>query len=89
MMTTFKAIRCWLRLDVSKKAPKGWSEKRMRITDRITALVRNSEGSATLKELPVELTIKADDNSEHPKASKKGRLESGQKVSRSRKSKTV
>ena len=28
MMTTFKAIRCWLRLKVSKKAPKDWSEKR-------------------------------------------------------------
>ena len=28
MMTTFKAIQCWLRIDVSKRAPKGWSEKR-------------------------------------------------------------
>ena len=26
MMTTFKAIQCWLRIDVSKRAPKGWSE---------------------------------------------------------------
>ena len=51
----------------------------MRITDRISALVRNSGGSATLEELPVEPTTKADDNSEHHKASKKGRLELGQR----------
>ena len=79
MKTSFKAIRCWLRLDVSKKAPKGWSEKRIRITDRIKAIVRNSGGSATLEELPVEPTTKADDNSEHHKASKKGRLELSQR----------
>ena len=79
MKTSFKAIRCWLRLDVSKKAPKGWSEKRMRITDRITALARNSGGSATLEELPVEPTTKANDNSDHPKACKKGRLELSQR----------
>ena len=59
-MTTFKAIKCWLRLKVTKKAPKDWSEKRMRITDRITALVSFSNDS---------------DNREHPKVSKKGRLE--------------
>ena len=79
MMTTFKAIRCWLRLDVSKKAPKGWSEKRIRITDRITAIVRNSGDSATQEKLPVEPTTKADNNSERPKASKKGRLELSQR----------
>ena len=45
-MTAFKAIRCWLRLKVSEKALKNWSEKRIRIDDRITALVRNSGSSA-------------------------------------------
>ena len=41
--------------------------------------MRNSGVSATLEELPVEPTTKADDNSEHPKASKKGRLELSQR----------
>ena len=45
-MITFKAIRCWLKLRVSEKAPKNWSEKRRRIDDRITALVRNSVSTA-------------------------------------------
>ena len=50
-------------MDISKRAPKGWSEKRLRITNRITAMVRNSGDSATLEELPVEPTAKADNNS--------------------------
>ena len=79
MMTTFKAIQCWLKMDISKKAPKEWSEKRLRITNRINAMVRNSGSSATLEELPVEPTAKADDSSEQPKASKKGRLELSQR----------
>ena len=79
MMTTFKAIQCWLKLDVSKRAPKDWSEKRLRISHRINAMTRNSGVSATLEELPVEPTTKADDNSEHPKASKKGKLELSQR----------
>ena len=48
-MTAFKAIRCWLKLKVSEKAPKNWSEKRIRIDDRITALVRNSGSSALIE----------------------------------------
>ena len=79
MMTTFKAIQCWLTMDLTKRAPKGWSGKRLRITNRITAMVRNSGDSATLEELPVESTAKADNNSERPKASKKGRLELSQR----------
>ena len=47
----------------------------MRIDDRITALVRNSGSSATIEELPVEPLAKANDDHEHPKVSKKGRLE--------------
>ena len=44
----------------------------MRIADRITALVRNSGGSATIEELPVEPIAEANDDHEHPKVSKKG-----------------
>ena len=47
----------------------------MRIDDRITALVRNSGSSATIEELPAEPLAKANDDHEHPKVSKKGRLE--------------
>ena len=75
MMTTFKAIRFWLRLKVSKKAPKNWEEKRMRIDDRITALARNSGGSAMIEELPVEPLAKANNDHEHRKVRMKGRLE--------------
>ena len=79
MMTTFKAIRCWLRLKLSKKAPKNWSEKRMRIDDRITALVRNSGKSASIEELPVEPLAQANDDQEHPKVGRNGRLEMRQR----------
>ena len=41
-MIAFKAIWCWLKLKISKQAPKNWFDKRKRIDDRITALVRNS-----------------------------------------------
>ena len=47
----------------------------MRIDDRITALIRNSGSSALIEELPVEPLAEADDDYEHPKVSKKGRLE--------------
>ena len=78
-MTALKAIRCWLRLKVSEKAPKNWSEKRIRIDDRITALVRNSVSSASIEELPVESDTKANDNHDYPNVSKKDRLEIGQR----------
>ena len=47
----------------------------MKIDDRITALVRNSESSATIEELQVEPLAKTNDDHEHPKVSKKSRLE--------------
>ena len=47
-------------MDISKKAPKDWSKKRLRISNRINAMARNSRGSATLEELPVESTTKVD-----------------------------
>ena len=53
-MITFKAIRCWLKLKISKQAPKNWADKRKRIDDRITALVRNSVNTASVTELPDE-----------------------------------
>ena len=49
LMTTFKAIQSWLKMDISERAPKGWSEKRLVIMNRITAIARNSGESATIE----------------------------------------
>ena len=75
----FKALRCWLKLKISRKAPKNWSEKRKRIDDRITALVRNSVNSASIEELPVESDTEANDIHNYPNVSKRHRLEIGQR----------
>ena len=48
-MVAFKAIRCWLKLKISKEAPKNWSEKRKKMDDRITAFVRNSVSTASIE----------------------------------------
>ena len=39
-MITFKAIRCWLRLKLSDKAPKNWATKRKEIDERIMRFAR-------------------------------------------------
>ena len=78
-MITFKAIRCWLKLKVSENAPKNWSEKRRRIDDRITALVRNSVNTASIEELPVESDNTANDIHNYPNVSQRNRLEIGQR----------
>ena len=53
-MVTFKAIRCWLRLKLLKKAPKNWAEKRKRIDDRITKFIRSPKSEASIEEIPDE-----------------------------------
>ena len=68
-----------LKLKVSEKAPKNWSEERIRIDYSITALVRNTGNSASIEELPVESDTKADDNHDYPNVSKRNRLEMGQR----------
>ena len=42
-MIAFKAIRCWLKLKLSKEAPKNWAEKRKRIDDRTETLNLSSK----------------------------------------------
>ena len=69
-MTKFKAIPCWLKMDISERAPKGWSEKRLIIMNRITAMTRSSGDSATLEELPVEPTTTAN---KAPKGTKRAK----------------
>ena len=53
-MVAFKAIRCWLKLKLSKKAPKNWAEKRKRIDDRITKFIRSPKSEASIEEIPDE-----------------------------------
>ena len=60
-MVAFKAIRCWLKLKLSKKAPKNWAEKRKRIDDRITKFIRNPKSEASIEEIPDEKEEKIND----------------------------
>ena len=63
-MVAFKAIRCWLRLKLSEKAPKNWAEKRRRIDDRITKFTRGPKREASIEEIPdnEEEDIRNEDN---------------------------
>ena len=77
---TFKAIRCWLNLEVSDKAPKHWERKRQAINDRIISLTRCPKEEATIEEVdpndPSEaetLYIKTEEDI--PKVATLGRLE--------------
>ena len=74
-MVAVKAIRCWLKLKISKQAPKNWSDKRRKIDDRITILARNSVNTASIEELPDENNDVKDDIHELPFVSKKKRLD--------------
>ena len=65
-----KAIRCWLKLKISKQAPKNWSDKRRKIDDRIIMLARNSVNTASIEELPDETNDVNDDIHELPFVSK-------------------
>ena len=58
---------------------KNWSEKRKRIDDRITALVRNSLSTASIEELPAETDDTTDNIHSCPNVSKRKRLEIDQR----------
>ena len=60
-MCVFKAIRCWLRKDLTEEAPKGWDKKREEIDERIQNLVRISKQEAVIEE------IDTDEGPEHKK----------------------
>ena len=55
---TFKAIRCWLNLELSDRAPKHWFRKRQAIDERILSLTRCPKKEATIEE------VGPDENSE-------------------------
>ena len=62
-------------MNISERAPRGWSEKRLVIMNRITAIARISGESATKEELPIEPTTTFKSSSEYPTVSRKGRLD--------------
>ena len=55
---TFKAISCWLNLEVSDKAPKYWKRKRQAINERIISLTRFQRKEQPLKRLTLTIRLK-------------------------------
>ena len=55
----FKAIRCWLRLKISDKAPKNWAIKRNEIDERLMKFTRCPKKEATIEEVS---TYEIDEN---------------------------
>ena len=53
-MVAFKAIRCWLRVKLSDKAPKNWATKRREIDERIMRFTRCPNKEATREEAKLE-----------------------------------
>ena len=54
---TFKAIRCWLNLELSDRAPRHWFRKRQEIDERILSLTKCPKKEATIEEIsPGEMT---------------------------------
>ena len=77
---TFKAINCWLNLEVSDKAPRHWKRKRQAINERIINLPRCPKTAATIEEIdpndPAESEtqyVRTDEDK--PKVATLGRLE--------------
>ena len=73
-LVVFKEIRCWLKLKRSKKAPKNWAEKRKRIDDRITKLIRSPKMEASIEEIPSEKGENINKNHNVPTVKNKERL---------------
>ena len=73
-MVAFKAIRCWLKLKLSKKASKNWAEKRKRIDDRITKLIRSPKREASIEEIPSEKRGSISKNHDVPTVKNRERL---------------
>ena len=73
-MIAFKAIRCWLKLKISKQAPKNLADKRKRIDDRLTALVRNLANTTSVTKIPDEADDIKDDIYKFPTVRKRKRI---------------
>ena len=57
---TFKAIICWLNLEMSDKAPRDWVRKRQAISERIQDLTRCPKKEATIEEIASDDTKRDD-----------------------------
>ena len=57
---TFKAIICWLNLEMSDKAPRNWIKKRQAISERILDLTRCPKKEATIEEIALDDSDKSD-----------------------------
>ena len=68
-MCTFKAIRCWLKTELTNKAPKNWDEKRKEINERILKLMRSPKQEATIEEIDIDETPENSDENENNKPS--------------------
>ena len=77
-MCVFKAIRCWLKKDLTKDAPKGWDKKRIEIDERIQSFVRTPKQEAFIEEIngdeDPEYKKKEEDN-RAPVVRERGRLD--------------
>ena len=77
-MCVFKAIRCWLRKDMTKGAPKGWDKKRNEIDERIQNIVNTSKQEAVIEEIDTDEGPdheKEEEDSKKPVVKNKGRLD--------------
>ena len=77
---TFKAINCWLNLELSDRAPRNWKRKRQAISERIINLSRCPKKAATIEEIdpndPAESETQYVKTEEDiPKVATLGRLE--------------
>ena len=61
-MGAFRAIRCWLRAELSNKAPKNWDIKRKEIDERIMKFIRIPKQEATIKEIDTDEASEVDDD---------------------------
>ena len=66
-----------MKLKLSKEAPKNWAEKRNRIDDRITKLIRSPKSEAFIEEIPVEKEESVNEVHNFPTVKSKKRLEIG------------
>ena len=77
-MCTLKAIRCWLKADPTKVAPKGWVKKRGEIDERIQNLAKISKQEAVIEEVDTDESPehgKKDENNKPAIVKNRGRLD--------------
>ena len=77
---TFKAISCWLNLELSARAPRNWERKRQVINERLINLSRCPKKTASIEEIESSDPAESDTqyvrtDEDKPKVATLGRLE--------------